>query len=106
MYFCQAKVAGKISVQQFKLSMRLGDPQLVARCKLYASLSLLQQGYLKVCEHMVKEIFCFAVDEKDIRLQRMCQGVWAKLKYYYSQKKQKAKQLKTNFRCKKVIDCS
>lgn len=77
-------MAGKISVEQFKLAIRLGDPQLVARCNLYAALSLLQLGHLKVSRHMVKKIFKFATEIKDIRLQRMCQGVWAKLKYCYS----------------------
>lgn len=67
--------------------MRLGDPQLVARCNLYAALSLLQQGHLKVCRLMVKKIFKFSTEMKDVRLQKMCQGVWAKLKYFYSQRK-------------------
>ncbi|XP_001601679.2 uncharacterized protein LOC100117440 [Nasonia vitripennis] len=82
-----AQVAGKISVQQFRLSVRLGDPQLVARCKLYAALSLLQQGYLKVTKHMVRDIYKFAITDKDTRLQKMCQGVWAKLTYCYSQRR-------------------
>ena len=95
-YSWQAKVAGKISMEQFKLSMRLGDPQLVGRCRLYAALSLLQQGCLKASKQLIKNIFKFAIDEKDVRLQKMCQGVWAKLKYTYSQRKQRIKQLRKN----------
>ncbi|KAJ8682925.1 hypothetical protein QAD02_018717 [Eretmocerus hayati] len=86
-----AKVAGKISVEQFKLSIRLGDPQLVARCKLYAALSLLQQGHYKASKTMIKDIYRFGVHDKDVRLQRMCQGVWAKLKYCYSHRTKKKK---------------
>lgn len=69
--------------------MRLGDPQLEARCKLYAALSLLQQNYFNISRRMVKEIFEFAVNDKDVRLQRMCLGVWAKLQYLYHQKRKK-----------------
>lgn len=100
MNILQAQVAGKISVQQFKLSVRLGDPLLVARCKLYAALSLLQQGYLKVTKDMVKDIYKFAVVAKDIRLQRMCQGVWAKLKYCLSQRKVRKRQSSRNISTK------
>ena len=60
----QAKVAGNISVEQFKLAMRLGDPQLVARCYLYAALSLLQQGFYRNTKKMVQKIFKFAVDNR------------------------------------------
>ena len=80
-------MAGKISVHQFRLALRLGNPVLEARCKLYAALSIIQQGNLKVPKRMIQDIFKFAKDEKDIHLQRMCQGVWAKLKYCYKLRK-------------------
>ncbi|XP_051153438.1 uncharacterized protein F58A4.6 isoform X2 [Leptopilina boulardi] len=83
-----AEVAGKISLKQFKLAYRLGDPLLVARCKLYAALSLIQRGNLKQPKQMLKAIFQFAVNQKDVRLQNMCNGVWAKLKYYHDRRKQ------------------
>ena len=86
--YTQAEVAGKISVKQFKLAYRLGDPLLVARCKLYAALSLIQRGDLKTPKHMLREIYKFGVKEKDVRLQNMCQGVWAKLKYCHNRRKQ------------------
>lgn len=83
-----AEVAGKISLKQFKLAYRLGDPLLVARCKLYAALSLIQRGNLKQPKQMLRDIYRFAVKEKDVRLQNMCNGVWAKLKYYHDRRKQ------------------
>ncbi|KAL7289009.1 hypothetical protein TKK_0016966 [Trichogramma kaykai] len=86
-----AKVAGKISLAQFKLSLQLGDPQLVARCNLYAALSLIQQGYYKRSKQMIQKIYKFALESKDVRLQKMCQGVWAKLKYCYLQRKKSVK---------------
>ncbi|KAG7205145.1 hypothetical protein KM043_005514 [Ampulex compressa] len=83
-----AEIAGKISVQQFQLALRLGDPLLIARCKLYAALSLIQQGHLRIAKHIVINIYKFASDKRDIRLQNMCQGIWAKLKYCYKLQKQ------------------
>lgn len=81
-------MAGKISVRQLQLALRLGDPLLVARCKLWAALSLLQRGYLKVSKRIVEDNYRLAVAEKDLRLQNMCKGVWAKLQYTYKMKKQ------------------
>lgn len=88
-----AEMAGKISVKQFELAMRLDDPLLVARCKLYAALSLIQRGYFAMPKHMIREIYKFALQEKDVRLQNMCQGVWAKLRYSYKQYRQLKKSL-------------
>ncbi|XP_063992205.1 uncharacterized protein F58A4.6 [Diachasmimorpha longicaudata] len=78
-----AQIAGKISIQQFKLALRLGDPLLVARCKLFAALSLIQQNKLKIPKQIIPEIYNYAVENKDKQLKKMCQGIWAKLKYHY-----------------------
>ncbi|KZC07207.1 PREDICTED: uncharacterized protein LOC107185435 [Dufourea novaeangliae] len=83
-----AEIAGKISVKQFDLALRLGDPLLVARCKLYAALSLIQQGQLKVPKKLVRNIYTFSITKHDVRLQNMCQGIWAKLKYCYKKRKE------------------
>nr|XP_034175639.1 uncharacterized protein F58A4.6 [Osmia lignaria] len=82
-----AEMAGKISIKQFKLALRLGDPLLVARCKLYAALSLIQQDHLKTPQKIVKNVFKFSINHNDIRLQKMCRGIWAKLKYCYEIRK-------------------
>ncbi|XP_071448392.1 uncharacterized protein [Hetaerina americana] len=82
-----AGVAARISVHQFKIAIRLGDLQTVARCKLYLALSLIQRGKLKIARKIIYEQYQFAKGEpeevRDIRLIRMCQGMWAKLKYSY-----------------------
>lgn len=83
-----AEMAGKISIKQFELALRLGDPILVARCKLYAALSLIQRGRFRIPKKIVRNVYKFALAEKDIRLQNMCQGIWAKLKYCYTLKKE------------------
>ncbi|XP_011298867.1 uncharacterized protein F58A4.6 [Fopius arisanus] len=82
-----ALVAGKISMQQFKLALRLEDPFLAARCKLYAALSLIQQNKLKIPKRIIPEIYRYAVQNKDIRLMKMCQGIWSKLKYHHELEK-------------------
>ncbi|XP_046384710.1 uncharacterized protein LOC124155004 [Ischnura elegans] len=80
-----AGVAARISVHQFKIAMRLGDLQTVARCKLYLALSLIQRGRLKIARKIIYGQYQIAKSEpeevKDVRLIRMCQGMWAKLKY-------------------------
>jgi hypothetical protein len=80
-------------MEQLKLSMQLQDPQLTARCQLYSALSLLQQGHLKITKRMIKNLYEFAINDNDVRLQRMCQGVWAKLRYYYSLRNQRFQKL-------------
>lgn len=67
--------------------MRLGDPPLAARCRLYMALSLIQQNKLKVAKKMVMEQYEIAKNYKDFRLQNMCKGVWAKLQYTYKMRK-------------------
>ncbi|KAL6441363.1 hypothetical protein ACFW04_003534 [Cataglyphis niger] len=84
-----AKMAGKISVRQFELALRLDNPLLVARCRLYSALSLIQRGCFTTPKYMIQRIYKFALREKDVRLQNMCLGVWAKLRHNYKQYKQK-----------------
>lgn len=71
--------------------MRLGNPLLVSRCKLYACLSLIQQGNIKLPRKLIPEIFKFSIEEKDKHLERMCQGIWATLRYTCSLKKKKSR---------------
>ncbi|XP_054015469.1 uncharacterized protein F58A4.6 [Hylaeus anthracinus] len=89
-HYC-AEVAGKISIRQFQLALRLGDPLLVARCKLYSALSLIQQGDLDVSKKLIINIYKFSLKQNDVRLQNMCQGIWAKLKYCYKLQKERHK---------------
>lgn len=85
----QAEMAGKISVRQFELALRLDNPLLVARCRLYSALSLIQRGCFRTPRYTIKRIYKFAHEERDIHLQNMCQGMWAKLQYCYKQYKQR-----------------
>lgn len=62
----------------------LGDEGLAARSKLYSALALSQKGRLHTSRHIVRTINKFAIETRDKRLNRMCQGVWAKLKYLRS----------------------
>eukprot|EP00099_Drosophila_melanogaster_P016701 NP_572478.1 uncharacterized protein Dmel_CG12123 [Drosophila melanogaster] len=84
-----AKTAGKISLQQLKIGMRLGDPFLQTRCKLYYSISLIQRGQLRMAKHLIRQQYKFASRniEKDVRLMRMCLGIWRRLSYEYEQRR-------------------
>ncbi|BES98584.1 Hypothetical protein NTJ_11400 [Nesidiocoris tenuis] len=78
-----AVIAGKISAQQFRLAMRLGDPFLQSRCRLYMALSLIQLKKFKLAKRLVLNEYRFAKSNaiQDSRLVSMCLGIWAKLRY-------------------------
>lgn len=100
----QAQVAGKISVQQLNLGLRLGDPHLQSRCKLFYSISLIQTGHLRAAKYIIRQQYCFALKEreKDIRLVRMCKGIWLRLQYEYLQRQ--LKNLNKNSLEEKIIE--
>ncbi|XP_014290269.1 uncharacterized protein F58A4.6 [Halyomorpha halys] len=78
-----ATIAGKISVRQLQIAIRLGDPYLAARCKLYMALSLIQKHRFKLAKTIIEAQYLFASQGPiiDYRLKSMCLGIWAKLKY-------------------------
>ncbi|KAG8238023.1 hypothetical protein J437_LFUL014991 [Ladona fulva] len=82
-----AGIAGRISVHQFKIALRLGDLHTVSRCRLYLALSLMQRGKLKSAKNIIYNEYTKAKQMPeaaiDVRLLRMCQGLWAKLNYSY-----------------------
>ena len=44
-----AERAEKISFEQLKIATKLGDPSITSRCRLYASIALIQKQLFKVC---------------------------------------------------------
>lgn len=50
-----AERAWAISLQQLEIALRLGDPTIVSRCRLYAAISLIQQCKFKVS--FLSEVF-------------------------------------------------
>uniref|UniRef100_A0A1B6C9Z3 Uncharacterized protein n=2 Tax=Clastoptera arizonana TaxID=38151 RepID=A0A1B6C9Z3_9HEMI len=81
--------AGKISLNQFKIALHLGDPMTVLRCKLYYSLSLIQMGQLKTARIIIKKQFDIAKSASvlDKRVISMCYGIWSRLQHEYKIKK-------------------
>ncbi|XP_037937847.1 uncharacterized protein F58A4.6-like [Teleopsis dalmanni] len=92
-----AETAGRISLKQLSIGMRLGDPFLQARCKLYYSISLIQTGRLRQAKHLVRQQYTFAKTQKEIdsRLVKMCLGIWLRIQYEYRIRMEK-KALKQN----------
>ncbi|XP_050071041.1 uncharacterized protein F58A4.6 [Anopheles maculipalpis] len=80
-----ADTAGKISLHQMELAFRLGDPSLVARCKLYLAISLVQREQFAAAGHIVRHVYRHERKQTvpDTRLLKMCQGIWSKLRYEY-----------------------
>lgn len=66
-----------------KLAYRLGDPNLLARCKLFLSISLIQQRRFKFAQFIVRQQYQYALEIDDNRLRKMCLGIWSKLQYTY-----------------------
>lgn len=81
-------MAGRISIQQFRIALKLGDPPTVARCRLFYALSLIQCGKLKQARNLIRKMYFIAITQhgSDVRLQRMCLGIWNKLQYDWSKK--------------------
>jgi len=79
-----AEEAAQISLKQLKIALKLGDPLIESRCRLYMAISLIQRGRLKDARRMVETEYkyaCALPANMDPRLKKMCLGVWAKLQY-------------------------
>jgi hypothetical protein len=80
-----ASVAGKISLKQMALALRIGDPFIVVRCMLFLSIALMQRGHLRSAKHLIRSQYQFAKQhiDYDSKLVNMCLGIQAKLQYLY-----------------------
>jgi hypothetical protein len=87
----RAKIAGKISIHQMMLACRLCDPNLISRCKLFLSISLIQQENFKLAQRLIREQNEIGKASDDTRLIKMCLGIWSKLQYSYKICKNKKK---------------
>ncbi|KAJ8913740.1 hypothetical protein NQ315_007457 [Exocentrus adspersus] len=81
-----ADIAGKISINQLRLALRLGDPSIAARCRLYLSLSLIQKKRYKYARNIIWKEYQEAKKASvvDSKLLNMCRGIWAKLQYEHN----------------------
>lgn len=90
----RAKIAGKISIHQMILAHKLADPNLIARCKLFLSISLIQQEKFKLAQRFIREQYEFGQAVCDTRLIKMCLGIWSKLQYSHKIYRNKRKTTK------------
>lgn len=72
------------------MGLQFGDPPIVARSKLFVSLSLIQRGQLRLAKKIIRQQYEVAKQEEeyDPRLKKMCIGIWMKLQYAYQLKSQ------------------
>lgn len=84
--------AGQISQHQLLVAMRLGNPVLVAQCKVFAALSLVQRGRLKMASKIIREQYRLAVLNgyaRDEKLISSCKAAWFRIQYLKKQQKRK-----------------
>ena len=53
-YFLQSEKACQISQHQLIVALRLRNPVLAAQCKVFAALSLIQRGQLKLASRIIR----------------------------------------------------
>ena len=53
-FFFQSEKAGQISQHQLLVAIRLGNPILAAQCKVFAAMSLIQRGQLKIASKIIR----------------------------------------------------
>ncbi|KAF2369191.1 Protein of unknown function DUF4807 [Trinorchestia longiramus] len=83
--------AAAISARQLVIANRLGDPAVVARCRLYAAIALIQKKDWKTAAAIIKREYQavkkLPAEQQDGRLVKMCLGIWTKLSYERSMEK-------------------
>lgn len=91
-----------------KLAFQLGDPFLIARCKLYYSIALIQRGFIAPAKKIVRSQYLLAKKEQeaDPKLLKMCLGIWSKLIYTKQIQLQNKKQWNYNNNSAKVANKS
>ena len=66
-------------------------PSVVFRCWLFVAMSLMQQGQLKESKRIIETVYCTSksLDDthRDQKIEKMCLGIWARLKFVWSQRK-------------------
>ncbi|XP_055638269.1 uncharacterized protein F58A4.6 [Toxorhynchites rutilus septentrionalis] len=80
-----ANIAGRISLRQMKLALRLGDPSLIARCRLYQAIAMIQSYNFTGAKYTIQQVYRAEKrrSEPDSKLIKMCLGIWTKLSYEY-----------------------
>ncbi|XP_064117021.1 uncharacterized protein LOC135222729 [Macrobrachium nipponense] len=80
-----AEKAEQISFQQMDIALRIGDPAIVSRCRLYLAISFIQRCSFKIASTIIRQEYywahSFPKDSRDKRLINMCHGIWKKLQY-------------------------
>ncbi|KAM7433949.1 hypothetical protein ABFA07_015882 [Porites harrisoni] len=94
-HFCSySEKAGQISQHQLLVAMRLGNPILAAQCKVFAAMSLIQRGRLKMASKVIREQYHLALNGlKDEKLLSSCKAAWIRIQYIRKQRKEKLSRL-------------
>lgn len=82
--------AGQISHHQLLVAIRLGNPILAAQSKVFAALSLIQRGRLKLASRIIRDQYRLAASDgfaKDGKLISSCRAAWCRIQFLRKQRK-------------------
>ncbi|VDN03935.1 unnamed protein product [Thelazia callipaeda] len=82
-----AERAERVSYNQMRLALDIGDPVLVSRCKLYISISFMQRNKCRTAAKIIRKEYGVAKALKSDFLLHCCEGVWLKLRGIVEKKK-------------------
>jgi len=86
-----AKKAGENAQKQLIVAQKFGDKLVIAKCLLFVAMSLMQQQVFNKAAAIIRHVFSFCQTPtmKDLagtgKIISMCRGIWARLKYEFSQ---------------------
>lgn len=88
--YSYSEKACQISQHQLIVALRLRNPVLAAQCKVFAALSLIQRGQLKLASRILREQYVLAKSDgfgMDEKLISSCKSAWSRIQYLKKQKK-------------------
>ncbi|XP_064619479.1 uncharacterized protein LOC135482924 [Lineus longissimus] len=93
-----AEEAGRISIQQLKIALELGDAIVQCKCRMFFALSLMQKGQLRKSKQLLRKEFMFIKEKnfQDDKVKNMWKALWVKLGYLYQERTTRSKPLRAH----------
>ncbi|KAK0417139.1 hypothetical protein QR680_012849 [Steinernema hermaphroditum] len=79
-----ADKAQQVSFEQLKIAHELGDPVIMARCRLYIAHALAQKGHFDASLSIIKREYHNGEELKSDMVMNCCRGLWSKVRHLKS----------------------